>query len=132
MPLHSQQDLHTKTKNYENEIETNVQEGKGNNDTRDDINNQSIEKEPSPDQNINTLLSETKLINDNVNPIEFNERKRKLLGAEIHNSFMNPSFVKTSKLVLIKDKKKTNTELPNVSETKKSKNKDIKHNFKFT
>ena len=45
---------------------------------------------------------------------------------------MNPSFVKTSKLVLIKDKKKTNTELPNVSETKKSKNKDIKHNFKFT
>ena len=130
MPLHSQQDLHTKTKNFENESETNIQEGKGSNDVNDDT--EAIEKETSPVENINMLLSQTKSIKDNVNPLEFNERKRKLLGPEIHNSFMNPSFVKTSKLVLIKDKKKTNSELPNISEAKKPNKKDIKHNFKFT
>ena len=35
-----------------------------------------------------------------TNPLEYNEKKRKLMGTDIHESFLHPKKIKTAKLTL--------------------------------
>ena len=67
------------------------------------------------------------------NPIEYNERKRRLMGDDIHDSFLHPSFVKTSKInfAVQKDSKKSQKKNINNPVILTPKTKQIKHKFKF-
>ena len=121
MPMHTQPDLHTKTKK-DSQID-NIQEGGS-----DTINDEKIEDS----KDINHLLKESKPLINEDNPVEFNDRKRKLLGDDIHNSFLHPNFVKTSKISFPtpkSSKKTSNNSVKNVPTAPKTK--EIKHKFQF-
>ena len=111
--MHSVPDLHMKSKK-DNEAEINLQQGSGES-------NQSLEN----------LLKDSKPLHDDDNPLEFNERKRKLLGSEIQDSFLHPTFVKTSKIIL---EPKANLKAPKSAKNMKKETiqiKNVKHKFKF-
>ena len=107
---------YTKTKQDSNN-ESKLQVGSG------EINSEesSIEEDNKADSNISNLkqlLSESKALTNDDDPLEFNKRKRKLLGSEIQDSFLHPSFVKTSKIV-IESKKVQKEKQQNKNDTKK-------------
>jgi len=118
VPLYSKSHLHEIHKNKPNVEEAHLslnQEGKG------------------QEEKIQTALetpenSETKNEDDELNPIEFNERKRKQLGSAIQESFLHPKVIKTDTILLQKPKKQTKS----VSENQdNNKLKPLKHKFQF-
>ena len=128
MPVHSQPDLHTRSKKDYNEI--NLQQGSG------DLNNDKTDNLKA--QNLTELLQQSKPLQNNDDPLEFNERKRKNMEPEIHKSFLHPSFVKTSKISVSVPIKKNKKSISLETETKKEtitpnpKTKIFKHKFKFS
>ena len=126
---------YTKTKQDSN-IESKLQVGSG------EINGHQSTSEEENDNvakmsNLKQLLSESKALSNDDDPLEFNERKRKLLGSEIQDSFLHPSFVKTSKIVIEtkkvpKEKHQNKSKETSITKTKPLQNtKQIKHKFKF-
>jgi hypothetical protein len=121
--MYSQPDIHTKSKNdFKSDI--NVQQGSGE-EVREDTDTNS-----ESNTNIKDLLQESKPLSNNDDPLEFNEQKRKRMGDFIHESFLHPSFVKTSKIV-IESKPKNKSKETNLKPKNVTKSKDIKHKFKF-
>jgi hypothetical protein len=114
MPMHTFPDVHTKTK------KDNLQEGSGEIKINEPI-------EETQDNSLKEMLKDSKPLSNNDDPIEFNERKRKQIGNDIHESFLHPSYVKTSKII-IEPPKKTKTIKKSVVIPSK---KEIKHKFKF-
>ena len=122
MPLHSQPDIHTKAKKDSQQNQS-LQEGGSENKT-----DQSIEK----NEEITHILKKSRPIFNDDNPLQFNERKRKIMGEDVHDSFLHPSFVKTSKISFTPQK--SVKKLPNDSVKKveqSPKTKEIKHKFQF-
>jgi len=64
-----------------------------------------------------------------IDPITFNNRKRKLLGDGVFDSFMHPHFVKTKKISLEKTEKKPK-QVPQKTENEKKPKAEM-HQFKF-
>jgi hypothetical protein len=100
VPMYSRPNLHSVSKNIPN-VEPIEQEGKG--ETETDI-------EPSSE---NDTVTES-INSDNegdLNPIEYNERKRKLMGSAVQDTFLHPKMIKTNTIVLskttVKNEKKT-------------------------
>ena len=123
MPMHTQPDIHTRAKK-DSLFNQNLQEGGS--ETKAD--NKTIEE----NEEITHLLKQSKPLFNDDNPIEFNDRKRKLMGDDIHDSFLHPNFVKTSKITFTSQK---NTKKSKNNAVKKveimPKTKEIKHKFKF-
>ena len=117
--MHTQPDLHTKTKK-DSQHDHNTQEGGS-----DTISDEQIEET----KEISHLLKQSKPLINEDNPIEFNDRKRKIMGDDIHNSFLHPNFVKTSKISFTSPK--SSKKIHNESAPIASKTKEIKHKFKF-
>ncbi len=76
------------------------------------------------------IYSETDIEND-LDPEEFNSKKRKLLGEGVFESFMHPKQIKVGKIVLKNEMK--NQSKNQLTEEKKSSNdlptKQRKHKF---
>ena len=121
--MHSLRDLHTRTKTDPNEI--NLQQGSGDSQ----IEKEESNEEPQPHV-LKDILKQSQPLVNNDDPIEFNDRKRKQMGEEIHESFLHPSFVKTSKISVPRPNKKNST-LDSKKEMKNEKTKSLKHKFKF-
>jgi hypothetical protein len=121
--MHSLPDLHMKSKKSEISSNLNMQQGSGE-QTSDKLSGDYKDSE------LEELLKESQPINNDDNPIEFNEQKRKKMGDQIHDSFLHPSFVKTSKIVLEPQTKKKNT-VKVIKKDTNLKGKNIKHKFKF-
>jgi hypothetical protein len=85
-------------------------------------NNAVLQEGGSKDSEFN----ETESNHDNDDPIEFNNRKRKLMGDAIQSSFMHPIVTDTIQLEPESKVKKKN--IPTNSEAKK---RQIKHKFQF-
>jgi hypothetical protein len=123
VPLYSNRSLHSISKNEPN-VEPNVeaidQEGTGNDLDVGETKTEQLNKEEKSDENLDDI---------DLNPIEFNERKRKLLGPAVHESFIHPKLIKTNKIIFPQtnksNQKNTTKEIP-VSETK-----HVKHKFQF-
>jgi hypothetical protein len=104
MPIHTIHDVHTKSK-QESQNEENLQLGSGeskNNETNEVINDTN----DTMKSNLEELLKQSKPLVNSDNPVEYNERKRKQMGDEIHQSFLHPNFVKTSKIIIDSPKKR--------------------------
>ena len=86
--MHTQPDIHTKAKK-DSLNDENIQEGGS-----DNKHDEPIEET----QDINHLLKQSQPLFNEDNPVQYNERKRKLMGDDIHDSFLHPTFVKTSKI----------------------------------
>jgi hypothetical protein len=77
-------------------------------------------------------LVNTDSIDSDIDPIDFNNRKRKLMGDAIQSSFMHPK-IETGKISLepeSKVKKKYNNSYK-MEKTKVGKGKEVKHKFQF-
>ena len=127
LPMHTQPDVHTKAKKDSLNNE-NVQEG-GSETSNDELIDES--------KDITHVLKKSQPLFNEDNPIEYNERKRKLMGDDIHDSFLHPSFVKTSKITFPSTatksvKKPSNNSAPKTSTLTMPKTKEIKHKFQFT
>ena len=114
VPLHSQTHLHTVTK----KVNTVNLEGSGKSETTADTTNDESSKDDTNDAPIS----------DDIDPIEFNETKRKRLGPAIQESFLHPKLIKTNKIVFKKQLLKKN---PEVIKTESKPKKEIKHKFQF-
>jgi hypothetical protein len=112
VPLYSNPNLHSISKSEPN-VEALHQEGKGS----------DLEQESQP-------MSQISENDDNLNPIDYNEKKRKLMGAAIQDSFLHPKIIKTDKIVFVKDKKQSNSTPISLS-SGESVPKKIKHKFQF-
>ena len=112
VPLHSQNHLHTVTK----KVNTVNLEGSGSDDIKKD------ESEPSKDDITEPSVS------DDIDPMEFNETKRKRLGPAIQESFLHPKLIKTNKIVF---KKPLSKKVNEVIKTELKPKKEIKHKFQF-
>ena len=120
--MHTQPEIHTKAKK-DSLNDENIQEGGS-----DNKHDEPIEET----QDINHLLKQSQPLFNEDNPVQYNERKRKLMGDDIHDSFLHPTFVKTSKISFQSTKsakKITNNSSPKTTITPKIK--EIKHKFKF-
>ena len=92
--MHSLKDVHTHTKKDPNEV--NLQQGSG--EAKTDDNKNETTEELKGSHTFQDLLQQSKPLLNNDDPITFNERKRKEMDKDIHESFLHPSFVKTSKI----------------------------------
>jgi len=124
VPLYSNPNLHSISKHEADVEPMNTeplnQEGKGE-DLALDI------KTNAPQlQNDNEAKDEGYL-----NPIDFNEKKRKLMGSAIHESFLHPKIIKTDKIVFSKQKPVNNPTLETKSDKSALSFKPIKHKFQF-
>ena len=124
--MHSLKDVHTRTKKDPNEV--NLQQGSG--EAKTDDNKNETTEELKGSHTFEDLLQQSKPLLNNDDPITFNERKRKEMDKDIHESFLHPSFVKTSKISVPRLIKKNNPMGSN-KEKKTEKTKVIKHKFKF-
>ena len=96
--MHSQNNTHSISKKIE--VENEKDESMIGSGELNFIDNENIEESNASEDNVNLPIPESE------NPKEFNERKRKLLGNDkIFKSFMNPKFVKTSKIVMESNEK---------------------------
>ena len=123
MPMHTQPDIHTKAKK-DSLSNQNLQEG-GSESKSDQL----IEE----NEDITHILTQSKPLFNDDNVLEFNDRKRKLMGDDIHESFLHPNFVKTSKITFTTQKNSKKS--PKNAIVKKveimPKTKEIKHKFQF-
>jgi hypothetical protein len=113
VPLYTRPSIHSISKNEPN-VEAMFQEGKG--------------EESQSDEEIPTTSALSQNDDKDINPIDFNERKRKLMGIGVHESFLHPKFIKTDKIVFSKELRKTESK-PKVTQVTKPK--EIKHKFQF-
>jgi hypothetical protein len=124
VPLHSNPNLHSISKNEADVEPLNVeplnQEGKGE-DSVSDIKTNIPELQKDNEANDESYL----------NPIDFNERKRKLLGSAVHESFLHPKIIKTDKIVFSKQKPVNKTTSATKSDKSVPPLKPIKHKFQF-
>ncbi len=118
VPLYSNRNLHSISKNAP-DVDAVDQEGSG----IDPQEEQKNDDQFSTDNDIH------------LNPVAFNEKKRKLLGSAVQESFLHPKVIKTNKIIFSKDK---NEKVADDSKTKQSKTmqsknppKLIKHKFQF-
>ena len=130
MPVHSMPDLYTKAKlNQKEQLELNLnlQQGSGDSKTTENDITETVDNSKT---HVLDLLKQSKPLTNNDNPIEFNEGKRAHLGDDIQESFLHPSFVKTSKINISSPKtiKKTAALDP---KKENPKTKTMKHKFKF-
>lgn len=126
VPMYSRPNLHSISKSEAN-VETNVelfeQEGKGENSSLDSTNLEQVQSQ------IND--ADFKADSD-LNPTDFNERKRKMLGSAVQDSFLHPKIIKTDKIIFSNQRVVNNV---NSNKTKMQKSvetsKPIKHKFQF-
>jgi hypothetical protein len=121
VPLYSNPNLHSISKHEADVEPMNVeplnQEGKGEDSTLDN----------TPQlQNDNELKDES-----NLNPIDFNEKKRKLMGTAVHESFLHPKIIKTDKILFTKQKLVNKGSSGTKSDKSVLSFKPIKHKFQF-
>ncbi len=124
VPLYSNPNLHSISKHEADVEPMNIeplnQEGKGEDSSLD------IETNAPQLQNDNEAKDESYL-----NPINFNERKRKLMGSAVHESFLHPKIIKTDKIVFSKQKSVNNLTSGTKSDKSVVSLKPIKHKFQF-
>jgi hypothetical protein len=120
VPLYSRSNLHT-IKKHEPNVEAVNQEGKGN-ETDEDLKNEN----PTFSQNESDLQND-----NNLTPLDYNERKRKLMDLGVHESFLHPKLIKTDKIVFSKSHVKTDSKELNKNTEKKPNVKYLKHKFQF-
>jgi hypothetical protein len=125
VPMYSNPSLHSISKSEAN-VEPNVelfdQEGKGENST-DTSNNEQVESQIN---NANFRAD------SDLNPSDFNERKRKMLGSAVQESFLHPKIIKTDKIVFSNQRivNKVNSNQTQVHKSVDT-SKPIKHKFQF-
>jgi hypothetical protein len=118
VPLYSRSNLHTISK-IEPNVDALLQEGKGD------------ESEQKIAESVNDVLDTD---DNNLNPIEYNDRKRKLMGDAVQESFLHPKLIKTDKIVFSKAKPQSKTQPVKSSiflNTNQLPPKQIKHKFQF-
>jgi len=120
VPLYSNHSLHSISKKEPNVEPVDEQEGAGNIDM--DITKPDLETEQKPKEN--------NVDEFDLNPIEFNEKKRKLLGAAVHESFIHPKLIKTNKISFSKQNV-TNEKQVDVRKTSVNEKNPVKHKFQF-
>ena len=125
VPMHSQNNTHSISKKIE--VENEKDESMIGSGELNFIDNENIEESNASEDNVNLPIPESE------NPKEFNERKRKLLGNDkIFKSFMNPKFVKTSKIVMESNEKKPKiVKTENKTQFVKIDRKGLNHKFKL-
>ena len=123
--MHSQNNTHSISKKIE--VENEKDESMIGSGELNLIDNENIEESNASEDNVNLPIPESE------NPKEFNERKRKLLGNDkIFKSFMNPKFVKTSKIVMESNEKKPKiVKTENKTQFVKIDRKGLNHKFKL-
>jgi hypothetical protein len=132
--MYTTSNVHTKIKK-DNQDESNQQHGSGeispekNTESENNGDNGGSESEIHS-STLKDLLSKSKPLSNQDDPITFNAKKRKLLGGDIQDSFLHPSFVKTSKIMVNSNKSLEKLAPKNKNKSEK-KEKDIKHKFKF-
>ncbi len=116
VPMQSNYSLLTINK----KVEENNQEGSGiDKSTYDEV-----------DLDTNSDNSDT-FSSDNIDPVEYNNRKRKLLGDGVQSSFMNPKPIKTGLLQLDSVNKTKKLKTNNLVQDSKPKLKKETHKFQF-
>jgi hypothetical protein len=77
-----------------------------------------------------TSVETSEDLNEDIDPIEFNNRKRKLMGDAIQSSFMHPKIL-TDSLELEPQSKVKKKEVIMKSEPDRNKQRGLKHKFQF-